>query len=132
MPQSSGIDFAEAPANRGGMPDLDTFARQHKALGDPSRLRIVRLLLEQSLCVCEIVETLGLPQYAVSRHLGVLRQAGLVQGWREGTWMHYRLAEELPPAWRKALDALRPAWDQDKQIRKDLQRLKKESPRGCA
>ena len=113
------------------MPDLDTLARQHKALGDPSRLRIVRLLKEKSLCVCEIEEALELPQYAVSRHLGVLRQAGLVQGWREGTWMHYRLAETLSPAWRKALEALSQAWDTDKQIKKDLQRVKKQCRTGC-
>ena len=125
------VDFAGPPANRGTMPDLDAFARQHKALGDPSRLRIMRLLKEKSLCVCEIEEVLDLPQYAVSRHLGVLRQAGLVQGWREGTWMHYRLAEKLPPAWSKALTALAQAWDADKQIKKDLQRLKKQC-QGCA
>jgi ArsR family transcriptional regulator len=113
------------------MPNLDTFARQQKALGDSSRLRIVRLLKEKSLCVCEIEEALELPQYAVSRHLGVLRQAGLVQGWREGTWMHYRLAEKLPPTWLKALDALAQMWDGDKQIKKDLQRLKKQC-QGCA
>jgi len=108
------------------MPDLDAFARQHKALGDPSRIRIVRLLrAEGSLCVCEIEAALGLPQYGVSRHLGVLRQAGFVQGWREGTWMHYRLAEGLPSAWLAAIDALCPLWDTDKTIRKDLKKAKK-------
>ncbi|SDT99727.1 transcriptional regulator, ArsR family [Verrucomicrobium sp. GAS474] len=106
------------------MPDLASFARQHKALGDPSRLRIIRLLKEQSLCVCEIESALELPQYAISRHLGILRQAGLVEGWREGTWMHYRLAEKLPKAWLKALDALCEVWDADKQLQKDRKRVK--------
>lgn len=113
------------------MPDLDFLARQQKALGDPARLRIVRLLQEKSLCVCEIEAILGLPQYAVSRHLKVLREAGLVQGWREGTWMHYRLAETLPSAWRQALQALRTVWDADKTVKKDLGRLEKACRAGC-
>ena len=106
--------------------ELESFARQHKALGEPSRLRIVRLLTEGSLCVCEIESILELPQYAVSRHLAVLRQAGLVRGWREGTWMHYKLEEKLPKAWTEALEALCRVWDTDKLIRKDLQRFKKQ------
>ncbi|WP_157895068.1 metalloregulator ArsR/SmtB family transcription factor [Verrucomicrobium sp. GAS474] len=114
------------------MPDLESFARQQKALGDPSRLRIIRILKEQSLCVCEIMAVLELPQYAVSRHLGILRQAGLVQGWREGTWMHYRLAEKLPEAWLEALDALCKVWDIDKQLQRDMKRFEKQCQAGCA
>ena len=105
-----------------------SLARRHKALGEPARLRIVRLLKEGSLCVCEIVGILGLPQYAVSRHLGTLRQAGLVEGWREGTWMHYRLAP-TPKAlkdWEAALEALCRLWDGDKTIQKDLRELRKQ------
>jgi len=110
----------------GGMPELESLARQHKALGEPSRLRIVRLLKQSSLCVCEIEAILELPQYAVSRHLSVLRQAGLVEGWREGTWMHYRLAEKLSPAWNRALEALCQVWDEDKIIQRDLRRHRKQ------
>ncbi len=113
------------------MPDLASFARQQKALGDPSRLRIVRLLREGSLCVCEIEAVLEMPQYAVSRHLAVLRQAGWAEGWREGTWMHYRLADSLGTAWRKALDSLCRAWDGDPVVKRDLQRLKKQRQAGC-
>lgn len=75
---------------------------------------------------------LELPQYAVSRHLGILRQAGLVQGWREGTWMHYRLAEKLPEAWLEALDALCKVWDIDKQLQRDMKRFEKQCQAGCA
>ena len=59
-------------------------------LEDPIRLRLLRLLLRQELCVCELVDALGLPQYKVSRHLRQLRAVGLVQARREGRWMHYR------------------------------------------
>jgi len=116
---------------RPDLPGLDALARRQKALGDTSRLRIIRLLQEDSLCVCEIESILELPQYAVSRHLAILRQGGLVKGWREGTWMHYRLAENPPPGWDEALKALCRMWDADPQIKRDLKRLKKRGQPGC-
>ncbi|HSB79448.1 MAG TPA: metalloregulator ArsR/SmtB family transcription factor [Candidatus Methylomirabilis sp.] len=61
------------------------------ALADATRLRLVRLLLRQELCVCELVDALRMPQYKVSRHLRTLRAAGLVEARRDGRWMHYRL-----------------------------------------
>ncbi|ATX83068.1 ArsR family transcriptional regulator [Mariprofundus ferrinatatus] len=67
-----------------------------KALGDPIRLRLFSLLTHEELCVCHLTESLKLPQSTVSRHLGVLRSAGLVSTRREGKWMHYRLAEDVP------------------------------------
>jgi len=64
-----------------------------KGLGDPTRLRIVVLLLERELCVCDILAVLRLPQSTVSRHMARLRRAGLVMDRREGKWIHYRLQE---------------------------------------
>jgi len=65
-----------------------------KALGDPLRLRLFYLLsCHDELCVCHLTEALSLPQSTVSRHLGVLRHAGLVGTRRDGKWMHYRLAD---------------------------------------
>jgi ArsR family transcriptional regulator len=61
------------------------------ALADPVRLRLLRLLRGQELCVCELVDTLRMPQYKISRHLRNLRAVGLVQARRDGRWMHYRL-----------------------------------------
>ena len=63
-----------------------------KALGDPVRLRLFSLLATKGeLCVCHLTEALQLPQSTVSRHLGVLRQVGLVDTRRQGKWIHYRL-----------------------------------------
>ncbi len=62
-----------------------------KALGDNTRLRILALLFSGELCVCDITETLNLPQSTVSRHLSYLRNAGLVKSCRKQKWMHYRL-----------------------------------------
>jgi ArsR family transcriptional regulator, arsenate/arsenite/antimonite-responsive transcriptional repressor len=69
-------------------------ARLFKALGDPTRLRIVALLAHGELCVCHLQHALDLPQAHVSRHLAVLRAAGVVGARREGSWMHYRLVEQ--------------------------------------
>jgi len=62
-----------------------------KGLADPTRLRIVVLLLERELCVCDLMAVLRLPQSTVSRHMAQLKNAGLVLDRRDGKWVHYRL-----------------------------------------
>ena len=70
-----------------------------EALSDPIRRRIlVLLLIHDERCVCDLNAALDAPQPKVSRHLGVMREAGLVLTRREGVWMHYRLHPDLP-AW---------------------------------
>ena len=64
-----------------------------KALGDETRLRILNLLCRRELCVCQIVETLGLGQSKVSRHLAHLRHVGLLNDRRQGLWIYYSLAQ---------------------------------------
>jgi ArsR family transcriptional regulator len=61
-------------------------------IADPTRLRLLRLLYGQELCVCELVDAVQLPQYTVSRHLRELRHVGLVEATRHGRWMHYRIS----------------------------------------
>ena len=63
-----------------------------KALSDETRLRILALLGQGELCVCDLMAILELPQSTVSRHLAYLRHAGLVEDRRQGVWMYYRLA----------------------------------------
>ena len=64
-----------------------------KACADATRLRILFLLAVRELCVCELVEILEMPQGKVSRHLAVLKNAGLVRDRRAGTWIYYSLTE---------------------------------------
>lgn len=65
-----------------------------KALSDPIRLRLAILLAAHGeVCVCFLAEALAEPNFKISRHLRVLRAAGIVETRREGTWMHYTLAE---------------------------------------
>ncbi len=64
-----------------------------KAVADPSRLRILKLLREGELCVCEIMTALDRRQSTTSHHLSVLKDAGLVKERRDGKWSYYRLAD---------------------------------------
>ena len=65
-----------------------------KAFSDKTRLRMLLLLLNNGeLCVCDLMETLQIPQSTASRHLGLLRSAGLVEGTRRGTWMYYEIVQ---------------------------------------
>ncbi|MDG4812631.1 metalloregulator ArsR/SmtB family transcription factor [Hydrogenovibrio sp. 3SP14C1] len=73
---------------------LDNTARLFKALSEPLRLRILSLLLQrETLCVCDLVTVLEQGQSTISRHLNYLKNAGLVNSWREGTWMHYQIEQ---------------------------------------
>ncbi len=65
-----------------------------KALGDRNRLRILKMLEVRPLCVCEITRILGLGQSSVSRHLGILRDAGLVIDEKDGLWVNYSLSAD--------------------------------------
>ncbi len=64
-----------------------------KALGDENRVRVLMALRARELCVCEIIELLGLAPSTVSKHLSILFQAGLVESRKEGRWVYYRLAK---------------------------------------
>lgn len=76
---------------------MKTFAYGFKALSDLTRMRALRMILlaEGPVCVCELSDALGLPQYQVSKHLAILRQAGLVTDSRVGTWVYYSLPEDI-------------------------------------
>jgi len=70
-------------------PEVDIF----KAMADPCRIRILKLLREGEFCVCEIMTALNRPQSSTSHHLSILKDAGLIKERKEGKWSHYRLAD---------------------------------------
>jgi len=72
---------------------MNSAVEAYKATGEETRLRILRLLRQAAgeLCVCEVVDTLGKPQYTVSKSLTILRNARLVEERREGKFMMYKL-----------------------------------------
>jgi len=65
-----------------------------KALSDETRLRIINLLYEQELCVCDIIETLQITQTKASRHLSYLKNAGLVVDRKYAQWVYYSFSKE--------------------------------------
>ena len=104
-------------------PRLEELTALHQALADATRLRIIRLLLVRPCCVCELVGALEEPQYKISRHLSVLREAGLVQDEREGAFSIYRLTDEADRRWRPALEALAGIWEASPQVAAARERL---------
>jgi ArsR family transcriptional regulator len=65
-----------------------------KAVADPNRIRILKMLQQKKMCVCELSAVLGITQPSVSRHLSMLRDAGLVRDERDAQWINYELCEE--------------------------------------
>lgn len=72
---------------------LHSEARIFKALSDPNRLKIIKLLKEGELCACELTIALSNSQSTVSHHLSVLKSAGLIKERKEGKWSYFRLSE---------------------------------------
>jgi ArsR family transcriptional regulator len=88
-------------------PDASALAGQFKVLADPARLRLLSLIAAApgGACACELVEPIGKSQPTVSHHLKALREAGLVESERRGTWVWYRVVPERLEALRGALAA---------------------------
>jgi ArsR family transcriptional regulator len=100
-----------------------------QALGDETRLRILGLLLTGEVCVCDIHESLKIPQPKASRHLAYLRRSGLVETRREGLWVRYRVATPSDPVIRAVHDAVRHALTHVDSVHRDASRLQKRN--GC-
>jgi DNA-binding transcriptional ArsR family regulator len=96
-----------------------------KAAGDPTRTRILKLLEARELCVCQIQAVLGLAPSTVSKHLSVLRAAGLVDDRRAGKWIHYGIpASSLNPHAAGVLALVRGSLERDPKIAADRKRLR--------
>ena len=79
----------------------DELQRIFKTLSDPTRMRILRLLESEELVVQELMDVLGMAQSRVSRHLAILREAGLLVDRRDGTYVSYRFVPPAAGAWRE-------------------------------
>ena len=80
-----------------------------KALGDETRLSIVRLLMGKELCVCDIIDAFNISQPAISHHLKILKNAGIVNDTREGKWIYYSLNPQALEMIEAFLTELKPA-----------------------
>ncbi len=108
---------------------MKTFIRVMKALSDPNRVRVAKLLQGEELCVCEIQEVLGLAQSTVSKHMKIMEDAGLVEKKRQGTWMIYSLADGSESVFAKKMLTELSDWLDDDS---ELVRMRKALPAAAA
>jgi ArsR family transcriptional regulator len=94
-----------------------------KTLADPTRIRILSLLEREELAVQELMEVLGMAQSRVSRHLGILREAGLLQDRRDGTFVLYRFIPPQHGHWREAWKLVSGSLEDDATTDRDLAAL---------
>lgn len=96
-----------------------------KALADESRTRVVMFLREGELCVCQIIEMLGLAPSTVSKHMDILHQAGLVESRKEGRWIYYRLpGQDASSHVQGVISWLQESLADDPRIAQDAKRVK--------
>ena len=112
--------------------DVRPLIRLFRALGDDTRLRIIALLSHGELCVCHIEAALDLNQSTASRHLGILKAAGVVDSRREGTWVYYALTEQEHATVAEALGLLTRTFGSERSLRADHAKLRRScGPGAC-
>jgi ArsR family transcriptional regulator, arsenate/arsenite/antimonite-responsive transcriptional repressor len=99
---------------------MDELVQCLRALSEQVRLRIIMLLTQGELCVCDIMEILDEPQSKVSRHLSYLKNSGLIDSRRVGVWMHYSLAELRDEMSRAQLAFMRERFSRLPQFKDDM------------
>lgn len=97
-----------------------------KALGDESRLRALVAVHDGPLCLCQLIEVLGLAPATVSKHMNLLQQVGLVERTREGKWRFYRLANgSRSRTVRRALEWVVAEVEGDPKLKDDARKIRK-------
>ena len=119
--------MASRPKKRAA-PSVDSVFR---AFSDVTRLRILRLLQQGEVCVCDLVSALQVPQPKVSRHLSRLRKAGLVKVRKDGLWCYYTLAPATSAFHGKLIECMACCFDQVPSLHEDQVRLKKCATAKC-
>lgn len=100
------------------------FVNITKALADATRIRVLLALRPGELCACQITELFGLAPSTMSKHLYLLRQAGLVDSRKNGRWIYYRLpGQDAPPSVQQAIAWVHAALEGDPRIREDVKSL---------
>ena len=108
---------------------MKQYTELFRALSDETRMRIMVLLSEGERCVCQIETALEISQTKVSRHLTVLRQAGLVKTRRDGVWMYYSLSSPENCLEEKIFSCFKGCLCKEEVFKKDLKNIKKCGPK---
>jgi ArsR family transcriptional regulator len=112
--------------------EVAPMSRLFAALGDDVRLRMIALLTHGELCVCHIEEALALKQANASRHLAILRAAGIVTPRREDRWVYYTLARQTDEDCKRHMKSLIASFAKKELLRNDVARLlKAKGPGKC-
>lgn len=98
-----------------------------KAMSDETRLRLLHLLSQGELCVCDLVDILGELQTKVSRHLAYLKHTGWVSDRREGQWVFYSLAEPRDAVHRCLIECIQECFSTYPQMEEDLRKLERKA-----
>ncbi len=101
-----------------------SFDRMFKALADPTRIRLINLLVQGELCVCDLMHVLHMGQSKISRHLAYLKEAGFIQSRKQGVWRYYALIPPRHRFHRRLLHCLSTCFDEATPIQRDEARLK--------
>jgi ArsR family transcriptional regulator, arsenate/arsenite/antimonite-responsive transcriptional repressor len=105
---------------------MELFITLARALSDESRVRALLVLGGKEVCVCQLIELLELAPSTVSKHMSILKQAGLVTGRKKGRWMYYRLPERpASPIVQQMLLLVRQAATGNEQVLSDAERMEK-------
>ncbi|MGE5401964.1 MAG: ArsR/SmtB family transcription factor [Ignavibacteriales bacterium] len=103
---------------------LEEKAKLFKALSDPNRLRILKMLQSRKLCVCEITEILELATSTVSEHLTVLRRAGFIIEEKDGKWVNYMINPRSSDPTVASMLSMLPFWiNDDAKLNDDLEKI---------
>ena len=109
---------------------ISDVTRIFKTLSDPNRIRVIQMLHHRNLCVCEITDILGLAASTVSKHLSILKDAGMIIDEKEGKWVNYRLVSFPENEYVQHLQFLLKNWLRDsKQVQQDRQMAKQSDRR---
>ncbi len=105
---------------------MHAFLNIAKALSDENRVRALMMLSRGELCVCQLIEMLGLAPSTVSRHMSILRQARLVEARKQGKWMYYRLGDgDSPKEVAQAIEWVSSSLAKDKRIKADAREVQR-------
>jgi ArsR family transcriptional regulator len=103
---------------------MKAFIKVMKALSDPNRVKVIKMLQHKTMCVCEIQKVLQVSQPAVSKHMKILENAGLVSFRKDGLWVNYHLTDgSSSPYVASLLGNLKHWIEDDKEIADLVERL---------
>lgn len=127
--------MALAAPERQRTPELTDLDALFRGFADPTRIRILNLLVAGEMCVCDLVEMLDLPQPTVSRHLAYLRGTGLVAVTRDSNFAHYRLTDPANHIHQNLINCVRSCFvgikSLDSERRRAIARVKQRDKEPC-